>query len=149
MTLEYLRQPRWRDLLLVGAVILGTASPSKHEALGELGVHHCIDSRGADLEGAVRRLTDGRVERHVGDAVVIATGGYPAVPDIPGAELGITSDDFFELEQRPQRVLIAGSGYVAVELGGVFAHLGSATQIGSTTGQLGLSSSSECFSNRL
>ncbi len=61
--------------------------------------------------------------------IVVATGGRPSVPAIAGAEFGITSDGFFELEERPQRVLIAGSGYVAVELGGVFASLGSATRI--------------------
>jgi glutathione reductase (NADPH) len=63
------------------------------------------------------------------DRVVIATGGRPSVPDIPGAELGITSDDFFQLEERPQRVLIAGSGYIAVELAGVFSALGSNVQL--------------------
>ena len=61
--------------------------------------------------------------------IVIATGGRPVIPEIPGTEFGITSDDFFELEERPQRVLIAGSGYVAVELGGVFNALGSETQL--------------------
>ncbi len=59
------------------------------------------------------------------DKIVIATGGRPGIPDIPGAELGITSDDFFELEERPQRVLVAGSGYIAVELAGIFNTLGS------------------------
>ena len=63
------------------------------------------------------------------ERIVIATGGRPIVPDIPGAELGITSDDFFELEERPQRVLVAGSGYIAVELAGVFNGLGSAVQL--------------------
>ena len=57
--------------------------------------------------------------------IVIATGGYPAVPALPGAELGITSDGFFELAARPERVVVVGSGYIAVELGGVFAALGS------------------------
>lgn len=61
--------------------------------------------------------------------VVIATGGRPIVPRIHGAELGITSDDFFELDERPGRVLIAGSGYIAVELGGVFHGLGSDVEI--------------------
>ena len=51
------------------------------------------------------------------------------VPDIPGAELGMTSDDFFELEERPERVLIAGSGYIAVELAGVFVALGTDTHL--------------------
>jgi glutathione reductase (NADPH) len=63
------------------------------------------------------------------DRIVIATGGRPAIPAIPGAELGITSDDFFALEERPQRVLIAGSGYIAVELAGVFNTLGSDVQL--------------------
>ncbi len=57
--------------------------------------------------------------------VVIATGGRPSVPAIPGAEHGITSDGFFELADRPQRVAVVGSGYIAVELAGVFAALGS------------------------
>jgi glutathione reductase (NADPH) len=61
--------------------------------------------------------------------IIIATGGRPDVPRIEGAELGITSDVFFELEARPERVLIVGSGYVAVELGGVFRSLGSEVTI--------------------
>lgn len=56
--------------------------------------------------------------------IVIATGGYPVVPDVPGAELGVTSDGFFALERRPESVLVVGSGYVAAELAGVFAALG-------------------------
>jgi glutathione reductase (NADPH) len=57
--------------------------------------------------------------------IVIATGGRPMLPDVPGAELGITSDGFFELERRPDRVAVVGSGYIAVELAGIFASLGS------------------------
>lgn len=68
-------------------------------------------------------------QEYTADRMVIATGGRPIVPDLPGAGYGITSDDFFELEERPERVLIAGSGYIAVELGGVFTALGSETRI--------------------
>ena len=57
--------------------------------------------------------------------VVIATGGRSAVPAVSGAELGITSDGFFALEKKPDRVAVVGSGYIAVELAGVFAALGS------------------------
>jgi glutathione reductase (NADPH) len=57
--------------------------------------------------------------------IVIATGGRPLLPSIPGAPLGITSDGFFELAQRPERVAVAGSGYIAVELAGILAGLGS------------------------
>jgi len=57
--------------------------------------------------------------------IIIATGGRPLLPPIPGAELGITSDGFFELPHRPARVAVVGSGYIAIELTGIFAALGS------------------------
>lgn len=63
--------------------------------------------------------------RYNADHVVIATGGYPSVPDQPGAEYGITSDGFFELEHRPNRVAVVGAGYIAVELAGMLNALGS------------------------
>lgn len=68
-------------------------------------------------------------EQHRADRIVIATGGRPIVPDVPGAEHGITSDGFFQLQDRPARVLVAGSGYVAVELAGVFNGLGTETRV--------------------
>lgn len=61
--------------------------------------------------------------------VVIATGGTPAFPDLPGAELGQSSDDFFELAERPSRVAIIGGGYVAVELAGVLRALDSKVEL--------------------
>jgi glutathione reductase (NADPH) len=74
-----------------------------------------------------RAIVDANGDAYAAEHVVIATGGYPVVPSLPGAELGITSDGFFELEHRPRRVAIVGSGYVAVELGGVFNALGAET----------------------
>jgi glutathione reductase (NADPH) len=64
-------------------------------------------------------------QRYSAEHIVIATGGQPTVPDVPGAHLGITSDGFFELEQQPRRVAIVGAGYIAAELSGVFHALGS------------------------
>ncbi len=61
--------------------------------------------------------------------VLLATGGRPLVPPVPGAELGITSDGFFELTQRPERVAVVGSSYIAVELAGIFAALKSRTSL--------------------
>ncbi len=63
-------------------------------------------------------------ERISAEHVVIATGGYPIVPDVPGAGHGITSDGFFELERRPDKVAIVGAGYIAAELSGVLNALG-------------------------
>jgi glutathione reductase (NADPH) len=76
------------------------------------------------------RLVDARTievngERLRAPHLLVATGGRPRVLDVPGAELGITSDGFFALKRLPQHVLIVGGGYVAVELGGVFLALGS------------------------
>lgn len=76
----------------------------------------------ARFTGAETVEIDGRAAS--ASHIVIATGGCPLLPDIPGAELGITSDGFFELERRPERVVIVGSGYIAVELAGIFAALG-------------------------
>jgi glutathione reductase (NADPH) len=64
-------------------------------------------------------------ETFTADHVVIAVGGRPLVPSIPGAALGITSDGFFELAAQPRKVAIAGAGYVAVELAGLLNALGS------------------------
>jgi len=93
-----------------------------------------LAKRGVELAREWARFTGPREialgERTVSAAhVVIATGGKPLLPDIPGAELGITSDDFFDLTARPQRVAIVGSGYVAVEFAGIFAALGSKTTL--------------------
>jgi len=57
--------------------------------------------------------------------VLIATGGRPQLPDIPGAELGIDSDGFFALRGAPARVALVGGGYIGVELAGVLQALGS------------------------
>ncbi len=61
--------------------------------------------------------------------IIIATGGRAVVPPIPGAAHGITSDGFFTLGTRPQRVAVVGSGYIAVELAGIFAALGSSVAL--------------------
>ena len=57
--------------------------------------------------------------------IVIATGGKPMIPDIPGAELGITSDGFFKLTEQPDNIAIVGAGYIAVELACMLQQLGS------------------------
>ena len=64
-------------------------------------------------------------EQYTADHIVISPGGVPAMPDTPGAELGITSDGFFALTEQPKRVAVVGAGYIAVELAGVLNALGS------------------------
>ncbi|GGI81439.1 glutathione-disulfide reductase [Shewanella gelidii] len=68
-------------------------------------------------------------EQYTADHILIATGGAPTIPDIPGAEYGIDSDGFFELKQQPKRVAVVGAGYIAVEVAGVLHALGSETHL--------------------
>ena len=87
-----------------------------------------------ELVRARASLVDARTvtaagRRLAAEHIIIATGGRPHRPVIPGAELGITSDDFFELTKRPQRVAVVGSSYIAVELTGIFAALGADTTL--------------------
>ncbi len=52
--------------------------------------------------------------------ILVATGAWPVVPDLPGAENGITSNEVFHLDTIPKRVVIAGGGYIANEFAGIF-----------------------------
>lgn len=63
------------------------------------------------------------------DRILIATGGRPSRPNIPGAEYGINSDGFFELDALPKRVAVVGAGYIAVEIAGVLNGLGAETHL--------------------
>ena len=63
-------------------------------------------------------------ERITADKILIATGARPLVPDLPGAELGITSNEVFHLDRLPKSIAIAGGGYIANEFAGVFHELG-------------------------
>jgi glutathione reductase (NADPH) len=74
------------------------------------------------LVGSDRRVTAGHI--------LVAVGAHPVKePAIPGGELGITSNEVFELESLPERILVVGGGYIAVEFAGVFAALGSRTTL--------------------
>jgi glutathione reductase (NADPH) len=83
----------------------------------------------AYVRGAARFLDAHTVEvngnRLSARHIVVATGGKPTLPAIPGVQLGISSDGFFDLHERPQRVAVVGSGYIACELAASFQELGS------------------------
>jgi len=82
----------------------------------------------ATVTGPHAVQVDGRA--YTAERILVAVGGWPFVPDIPGAELGITSNEVFYLDSFPKRVLVVGGGYVAVEFAGIFKGLGAeVTQI--------------------
>lgn len=65
--------------------------------------------------------------RYRAERILLATGGWPFVPDFPGREHVITSNDVFDLPTFPKRMLVVGGGYIAVEFAGIFAGLGATT----------------------
>ena len=85
------------------------------------------------LEGHARLLDGQRVEvdgqvfsaRHI----LLATGGWPQKPEIPGIEHAITSNEAFFLKQLPKRILVVGGGYIAVEFASIFHGLGAKTSL--------------------
>jgi len=81
----------------------------------------------ASFKDAHTVLVDGREYR--AERILIATGGWPFKPDVPGAEHAITSNEAFFLEQFPQRVIVVGGGYIAVEFAGIFNGLGAETTL--------------------
>jgi glutathione reductase (NADPH) len=88
-----------------------------------------LDNSGVTLmEGHARLRGPHEVEIngqvHTAEHIMIATGGWPQVPDIPGREHAITSNEVFFLEQMPKRVVVVGGGYIAVEFASIFNGLG-------------------------
>lgn len=68
--------------------------------------------------------------------ILIATGGWPVVPDIPGAQYAITSNEAFHLKSLPRRVTIVGGGYIAVEFCSIFSGMGSDVKLVHRSAQL-------------
>ena len=85
------------------------------------------------IKGLARFLDERTIEvngkHYTGDKILIAVGGTPTIPPITGAEHGIDSNGFFELEEQPERVAIIGAGYIAVEIAGILSKLGTKTYI--------------------
>ena len=93
-----------------------------------------LDNAGVDLhEGHATLVDNHSVEvngvTYSAKNILIATGGWPTVPEFVGSEHVITSNEAFYLEEFPQRVLVVGGGYIAVEFAGIFAGLGAQTQL--------------------
>lgn len=98
-----------------------------------------LDSSGVEVfDGRAKLVSAGAGRRSLVEVdgkrlqaphVLIATGGSPRVPTLSGAQLGITSNGFFELATQPKRVAVVGAGYVGIELAGIFRGLGSETAV--------------------
>ena len=118
---------------------LGTASFSwpeliakKNEEIARLNRVYAelLDKAGVTrIEGRARIVDPHTVEldgqRHRAEHILVATGSWPRLPEIPGIQHAITSNEAFFLEDLPERVLVVGGGYIAVEFAGIFHGMGS------------------------
>lgn len=115
----------WAKLVESRSAYIKRIHQSYDRVLGNNGVElikgfaKFIDNNTLDVDGDI----------YTAEHITIATGGRPIKPAIPGAELGINSDEFFDVTEQPKRVVVVGAGYIAVELAGVMHSLGSETHI--------------------
>ncbi|GAA6133375.1 glutathione-disulfide reductase [Oceaniserpentilla sp. 4NH20-0058] len=92
----------------------------------KLGHASLVDSNTVTING----------EHFTAEKIILATGGWPDLPEIPGKEFMVNSNDFFYLESFPQTALVVGSGYISVEFAGILNGLGCKTSISSRSGKL-------------
>ncbi|MGR4068221.1 glutathione-disulfide reductase [Billgrantia sp. C5P2] len=93
-----------------------------------------LDNAGVRLINGRARVVDAHRVEVAGESftaakILVAVGGWPWVPDFPGRELAVTSNEVFDLEQMPRRFLALGGGYIAVEFASIFNGLGSESHL--------------------
>ncbi|MCL6702559.1 glutathione-disulfide reductase [Pseudomonas sp. T1.Ur] len=94
--------------------LLGNSGVTLHEGHARITGPHEVEING---------------ERHTAEHIMIATGGWPVIPDIPGREHAISSNEAFFLKTLPKRMLVVGGGYIAVEFAGIFHGMGAQTSL--------------------
>ncbi len=91
-----------------------------------------LGNAGVRIINGTARLADAHTvaigdDRYTAEYVLVATGGWPVVPAVPGAEHAVTSNEVFFLDRLPERAIVVGGGYIAVEFAGIFHGLGAGT----------------------
>lgn len=110
----------WPKLMAAKQKELNRLEDVYHRLLREAGVHEItgtgklIDAHTVDVNGKI----------YTAEHILIATGGWPVLPDVPGIEHAITSNEALDLDDLPKRIVIVGGGYIAVEFAGIFSALG-------------------------
>jgi glutathione reductase (NADPH) len=111
----------WPDLIRNKDAEIARLNAAYRRIVDQAGVK-LYDARASLIDNHTVALSTG--ERVTAETILIATGGWPHIPDIPGKELAITSNEAFHLPDLPPRILIVGGGYIAVEFAGIFCGLG-------------------------
>ncbi|MFC3125856.1 glutathione-disulfide reductase [Pseudoroseomonas globiformis] len=109
---------------------VGLAAARDHEVMRLSGIYdRLLKGAGVTTYDARARFLDSNTldvggKRITAERIVVATGGCPMRPEIPGAELGLVSDDLFELKELPRQVTVIGGGYIALEFASLLRGLG-------------------------
>jgi glutathione reductase (NADPH) len=111
----------WQKLVDAREEYIGRINSSWNNTVNNHGIDHIVGYAQFTNSDAIE--VDGI--GYTADHIVIAAGGMPILPALPGAELGITSDGFFALRSQPKNVAVIGGGYIGVELAGMLRALGS------------------------
>lgn len=115
----------WQKLIANKDAELNRLEDIYHRLLREAGVDEItgtgkvVDAHTVDVDG----------KTYTAEHILIATGGWPHLPDIPGIEHAITSNEALDLPELPKRIVIVGGGYIAVEFAGIFNTLGADVHI--------------------
>ena len=110
----------WSKLMAAKTEELDRLESIYHRLLREAGVEEMtgtgkvVDAHTVEVAG----------KTYTAEHILVATGGWPTVPDVPGIEHAITSNEALDLEELPKRIVIVGGGYIAVEFAGIFNALG-------------------------
>lgn len=121
----------WEKLVAKRENMIGGINDWYYDYLNESNVE-ILEGFGRFLDNKTIEVTDedGDKETYTADKIIISTGAKPLIIDnVPGAEHGITSDDFFALEECPKKTVVVGGGYIALELAGMLQALGSEVHV--------------------
>ncbi|NLC59772.1 MAG: glutathione-disulfide reductase [Gammaproteobacteria bacterium] len=122
----------WREFIVDRQRYISNIHESYRKRLDEAGVT-LVPQRGVLLDAHTVRAGGTRLRA---PHILLATGSHPVRPDVPGAELGGVSDDFFNWCEAPARVALLGGGYISAELAGVLQVLGTRAEIFARSGRL-------------
>ena len=114
-----------------------------------------LDNSGVEtIWGHAKVVGENTVEvagkQYSAEKIMLATGGWPTMPDIPGKEHLITSNEIFDLDNFPTNAVVVGSGYIAVEFAGILNGLGCETRVASRSGKFlrGFDESTRAFAQQ-
>jgi glutathione reductase (NADPH) len=123
----HLKRVRGAEIARLNTIYEGLMTGAKVERLAG---HASLDEAGRDgLHTVHVALTAGGTQTLRAKQVLIATGGRPFMPPMPGIELAVNSDAMFDLPTLPKRLIVVGGGYIACEMASIFHGLGCGVQL--------------------